>query len=378
MSAIKSITTPTATEVVINLSHTTGVLLPALETSGATYVTDPTALAKEGEKEYALSPVGAGPFRLVNNLVSSSLTLASWSGYWDAKAIHLKTITVLSGSNSATELDSMQSGTAQLLYFPADATEEEGALADSSSLQTLTTNDDVFTTFLTFNPGTSPFKSKLAREAIFYATDRAVFAKAIFRGLVAPTEQMIGTSMQDFSGNNLPGELGYDPAKAKALVKDLGGLKVTLQPLSNNTIDVLEVEALAKEWAAVGIKTTLQVENITATLGQMQSGDFEVVLGGYPNQANGALGLETTLTCKAFLDPDYCDPTVANDEAKALDAVNLTEQTQLMRSAMIQAITKDYAFLPLLQGGYVVVAKKDLRGFQVYGGILYVGKAYYG
>lgn len=377
LTAIKSIATPTATEVVIQLSRPDGMLIPAMETFGPSFVTDPTALAKEGEKKFSLSPVGAGPFRLVQNIVNSSLTLDSWPGYWDAKAIHLKTIRVLSESNASTELATIQAGSAQLLYFTQDPTEYKDALADSS-LRTTTSETTIGTNFVYLNPGEAPFSNRLAREAIFYATDESGISKAVFDGFAVPTEQLVGTSMQGFSGNKLPGFPAYNPTKAKALVKQLGGIKVTLLPLEDNTPGLEEAEALEKQWDAVGITTTINQETFPTVLSQMEKGDYQAIIAGYSPLTNAALALGDVLACHSFFDPDYCDNAVANDEKKAAGTVSVAQQGKLLRDAMTQSIVKDLAFLPLVQDPAVVVADKNLHGVQIYGGYLYMAEAYFG
>ena len=54
----------------------------------------------------------------------------------------------------------------------------------------------------------------------------------------------------------VPGYPAYDLAKAKALVKQLGGLTVNLGTIQN-LVAQETTEALQTEWAAAGIKTTI-------------------------------------------------------------------------------------------------------------------------
>ena len=55
----------------------------------------------------------------------------------------------------------------------------------------------------------------------------------------------------------MPGYPRYDLAKAKALVKQLGGLPST-SARSQNLVAQETTEALQTEWAAAGIKATIQ------------------------------------------------------------------------------------------------------------------------
>lgn len=368
LQPIKTISTPSATEVVLHFSHPDGTILAALAASGASYVTSPTAVAKEGSK-FGIDPVGAGPFRVTNNIVNSSITLTRWPGYWDAKNVHLGTVKVTSGTSGPSEWATLQSGGAQLLSLPfGNATVEKEALADSS----LNVNNDFgYADFIYLNPGAAPFNNILAREAVQYATDAQAISQSLELGLEPATQQLTGSAQAGYPGNDLPGYRTFDLAKAKALVSQLHGLSFTVTG-GNTTPAIEESEALAKEWEAAGMHVTIDEVSETAEITDLSKGDFQAVPAAYAPEQDTALSLSPVMYCPSFFDPHFCDHQVNSDLTAAESTPSLTQQGNDVRLAMERAINTDAAFVPLFEVPMVVIAPKSLSGLDVVGGQVYL------
>jgi peptide/nickel transport system substrate-binding protein len=78
--------------------------------------------------------------------------------------------------------------------------------------------------------------------------------------------------------------LDYDLAKAKALVKQLGGLSFDLATTSNSSYWSTEATVLKEQWAAAGINAKIVLNNLTETLQQLGSNDWQSLdsnWGGY-------------------------------------------------------------------------------------------------
>ncbi|MCL2788976.1 MAG: ABC transporter substrate-binding protein, partial [Micrococcales bacterium] len=79
---IASITTPDAYTVVLHLTEPYGPIINAFPGEAPNYIVSPTALQKMGEKAFALTPVGAGPFVVTSDAPSSKLVLKANPHYW--------------------------------------------------------------------------------------------------------------------------------------------------------------------------------------------------------------------------------------------------------------------------------------------------------
>jgi hypothetical protein len=96
-----------------------------------------------------------------------------------------------------------------------------------------------------------------------------------------PSQPVPPAAVQGFTGPGwicnqptVPGYPAYDPAKAKALVKQLGGLTVSLGTIQN-LVAQQTTEALQTEWAAAGIKSTNHTYSLTALIAQFTSGKWQ-------------------------------------------------------------------------------------------------------
>src|SRR6202034_4749593 len=95
-----------------------------------------------------------------------------------------------------------------------------------------------------------PFNNILAREAIYYATDAAALDSHVF-GDTYPVTESSTAKAGLFYEPAVPGYIGYDLAKAKALVKQVGGMNISLDTISAPTAITLN-EGLQQEWQGAG------------------------------------------------------------------------------------------------------------------------------
>ena len=103
---------------------------------------------------------------------------------------------------------------------------------------------------------TPPFNNKLAREAIYAATNFAPILQHVFDNLYPVTQGFTGPGGICYEPN-VPGYPPYDLAKAKALVKQFGRACTINLGTIQNLVAQETTEALQTEWAAAGIKTTI-------------------------------------------------------------------------------------------------------------------------
>ena len=123
---------------------------------------------------------------------------------------------------------------------------------------------------------TGPFKNELARQAIYAATNIAPILQHIFGNQYPIAQGFTGPGGICYQPT-VPGYPGYDLAKAKALVKQLGGLTVSLGTIQN-LVAQQTTEALQTEWAAAGIKTTIHTYPLAALIAQFTSGKWQAMV----------------------------------------------------------------------------------------------------
>ena len=178
----------------------------------------PTALSKMGENAFKLAPVGAGPFTVVSDTVSSELALKKNPRYWSPGEPYLNTLTFKSVASDETALETMQAGGVQG-YEGMQTPQLVSAFSQQFNVLDVPSTSPYV---IQLNTGVAPFNNLHAREAVYYATDVPVIDQKLFGNLHPVTEGFTAPNGL-FYQQDVPGYRTYDLAKAKAAVKAAGG-----------------------------------------------------------------------------------------------------------------------------------------------------------
>jgi peptide/nickel transport system substrate-binding protein len=288
-TAVKSVTAVGKYDVRIKLSTPYSPLIPSFVDNAPDWTASPTAIASKGESNFAQDPVGAGPFEVVSNTASSKLVLKRYPGYWEKGHPYLSSLTFLSTTSDQSDLAAVQSGQAQFSVLTTISLVQQGKTTSGLAI-----HPDPATSlaFVRLNTTTAPLNNKLAREALFYATDTKSLVDNLYAGLYTPIEGFTGPGML-FYEKTVPHYDTYNLTKAKALVKQIGGLTVQLRTNNNTPQFVAESEALAAMWQQAGINASVTVESIQQTIQVQSSG-------------NGWQTVDAAWTCS--VDPATCMP----------------------------------------------------------------------
>lgn len=252
------ITTPNDLTVVLHFSAPYAPVITTLIGSNVNHIASPTAFAKEGEKKFDEDPVGAGPFIMQTNEVNHYMVMTKNPNYFVKGEPYLDKLEFTTVADDQTAYESLLSGTGQAAQLTTPSIIEE---AKGQSSLTTTVFAGSTPTLVQLNTSVAPFNNKLAREAIYYATDAQAIDQKLYDSMFPTSESFLGSG-DLFYEATVPGYLGYDPAKAKQIVSSLGGLNISLfgpnDPLNTETL-----EALQQMWEAVGIKVTVHPYTLT-------------------------------------------------------------------------------------------------------------------
>jgi len=284
---VKSVTATGPYAVQITLAAPDGAFIDQIFDSTADWIASPAAVQKMGEKAFAAKPVGAGPFMVVSDTYSSELVLKKNPGYWEKGKPYLDSLTFKTVGSDEAAYEAMLAGqgevyedmsTPSLLKLAAQKFNVENQLSTSPY-------------DLQLNTKSAPFSDKRARQAIYAATNFAPILQHVFSNLYPVTQGFTGPGGICYEPT-VPGYPPYDLAKAKALVKQLGGLTVSLGTIQN-LVAQETTEALQTEWAAAGIKTTIHNYPLAALISQFTSGKWQAMVqtaGSYDPAAGVGVG----------------------------------------------------------------------------------------
>jgi peptide/nickel transport system substrate-binding protein len=182
-------------------------------------IVSPTEWQKSGRSwtEFARHPAGTGPFQISKVVLGQFAELTRNANYWDKTRIpKLAKMIVIPMPEATTRLAALRSGEVDWIEVPPpDAIPSLKAAGFQISLWPY---PHVWPYMFKMTDG-SPFKDERVRQALNYAIDRDAIVKFL-NGTAKPAYGLYPPGNPYFGTPEL--RYGYDPAKAKALLKEAG------------------------------------------------------------------------------------------------------------------------------------------------------------
>ena len=256
----------------ITLDYVDAAFIHALQDDIFNWIVSPTAFKKTKESAFSLKPVGAGPFEVVSDTPSSVLVLKKNPHYWQKGHPYLNSLTFKAVANDQAALEAMQAGSGQAYEDMSTP-----GLAPSFKAHFKLTSEPATSPYdIQLNTAIAPFNKLKARQAIYYATNCKVLDAKLF-GDQTPCGDSFTAPAGLFYEKKVPGYLNYNLAKAKKLVKAVGGINVKLFTIQNP--DALHmVEALQTMWQQAGMKVSIAEYDLSTLIAQFQSKKWQAAL----------------------------------------------------------------------------------------------------
>lgn len=198
--------------VVIELSQPFTPLLSMLAENRA-QILAPAAYNADGK---VVNAIGTGPYRLTSLQAPQKLTVSRFDGYWGSRPA-IGQASYMAAGRAETRALLAESGGADLVYNldPASRTR----LKNNPKL-TLLAVSIPRTVLIKVNAGHPLLNDVRARQALSLAVDRGGIARAILRYPAAAGQLFPPSAAQWHNASLAP--LEYDPARARALLAELG------------------------------------------------------------------------------------------------------------------------------------------------------------
>jgi peptide/nickel transport system substrate-binding protein len=344
---IARVDTPDPHTVILTLNNADGNF-PFRMGENTAVILDPKSAAGTATK-----PVGTGPFTFDDWKKGSSVTLAKWDGFRDAKAVKLQRVTFRFINDPAARV-------AALLAGDIDGVPRLDAPQAVRQLQA----DPRFVVaigatagkgIMSINNKKKPFDDVRVRRALMHAIDRKAFIDGVLEGLGKPIGSHFAPT--DAGYIDLTAAYPHDPEKAKALLKEAGvatPLNVTLT-LPPPQYARKGGEVLAAMLAKVGVMAKIENVEWAQWLGGTFKGNFDLTVIDhvepldYMQYAN--TGYYWGYDSKAFRDL----------AARHAAATNPQERSKLFADLQ-RLITADAVNAYIFNRAQVAVAKKGLKG----------------
>ncbi len=219
---------------------------------------------------------GTGPFKLKSYDPDQRLVLVANPDWWGRGAKDIGNVTEAIYTviqSDATRLAALASGQVDFVIDPPFQDIARLKAAKDRRLK-FAEIPDIGTQYLGFDQhrdepqfvelppgkrGTNPFKDLRVRRAIYHAIDIELIVSKVLRGQGTPTGSHLSRLVDGYTPDVEP-RLPYDPARARALLKEAGygeGFGVTLDCV-NVTFRAAVCQAIAAMLAQVGIRVNFQ------------------------------------------------------------------------------------------------------------------------
>jgi ABC-type transport system substrate-binding protein len=326
--------------------------------------------------EFAKKPVGTGPFRITRVVPGQYVEMVRNEAYWDAARIpKLDKLVVFPMPEATTRIAALRSGQVDWIEVPAP--DAIPSLRQAGFNVTLWSYPHTYPYVLSTIDG-SPFQDVRVRRAINYAIDREGLVKLI-NGIARPAYGLYTTEAPAFGQPTL--RYGYDPEKAKALLKEAGygpgrPVKAKIMISTSGSGQMLPIpmnEFIQQNCKAVGIDLEFDV---------VEWGTMLVAVRNDPRapQGRGVHGINISL---AWVDPaamfryyaqesfapagfnwgQWVNPEATANLRRAQNTFDAAEQMRFLAKAHEQVVD-DAAWLFMVHDLNPRGMSKKVKGFQ--------------
>ncbi|MDH6237677.1 ABC transporter substrate-binding protein [Cryobacterium sp. CG_9.6] len=259
-------------------------------------IMSPQALATTGDA-FGDSPVCVGPFKFVERVPQTSITVERDPLYYDAGNVHLDTITYRIMTDSNIRAANLRSGDVQaadsispqdvdaLMTEPGVGILQVGSLGYQGITVNIGNTDGIGTT-----PGTidTPLaQDATIREALSMSVDREALVSSVFNDWYEPACSPVSPA-SPFTSNASEACPAYDPEGAKALLAAAGVEQpYAIDMLVSNNPDTLRfAQALQASVADGGFELTISPVEYSTLLDVQTRGDFDALQLGWSGRVD--------------------------------------------------------------------------------------------
>ncbi|GLZ54418.1 ABC transporter substrate-binding protein [Actinomycetospora sp. NBRC 106378] len=333
-------------------------------------IMSPAALAAEGTN-FSQRPVCVGPFRFVDRVAQTAITVERDPLYYDAAAVPLDRITYRIMSDAGVRAANLRSGDIQVA--DSISPQDVDALARESDVRVTKTLSLGYQA-VTFNsaPKRPEDDTPLAHDprirlAFSKAVDRARLADVVFNGWYTPACSPISPNT-DFGAAADVGCPAYDPAGARALLAQAGvpvPFPITMQ--TSNTADSLRLaQALQAAVADAGFDLRIEPVEYSTLLDVQTDGTFSALQLGWSGRIDPDGNTTRFLTTGAGANyGDYADPEVDRLLADAAATFDTAARTRLYAQATEQ-VQRDNPLVYLYRQRNLTAARSEVLGVQTF------------
>jgi len=282
------------------------------ELSMSSMIVSPTAVQQYGD-DFALNPVGTGPFKFKAYEPDSHLELERYDDYWGGAPL-LDGIRVRVIPERSTQLVELQAGNVDVVYTvpPKDVErlKDAGIPVETRSIATYQ--------MLALNLAQGPTTELAVRKAIARAIDRDAIIEQVLYGYAEKSRAGVPSAAPIYN-EDVP-MIEYDPAEAERLLDEAGwllgsdgvrhkdGRPLAVKLITSDDEERLLIsQVVQQQLSEIGFQAELQTLEWGAFLEAMRSGDYNVAFWSLSDFSLSALDGAANMESGAFWNVSQID-----------------------------------------------------------------------
>jgi peptide/nickel transport system substrate-binding protein len=312
---------------------------------------------KVGDAKFNLEPVGSGPYKLNSWNKGVQTTLVANENYWRGKP-QFKSVTFRVVPDVSTRVADLRSGQADLVRQLGP--DEANALKNDPQLKVLSAPTERVG-YMFINALSGPTADVRVRRAIAHAVDKEALVEALLQGYGRPVNIVLTPAnfgyISDVKGHE------YDPAKAKALLKEARAEGATLTFLTSPAYDRRLVEAIQQMIQEVGLTVEIVALDHPTFLRRRQGRPDEagsLSLGRWSCACQDADGVIFPLFRSGGLWSKYSNPAFDAEVDAARRVLDETKRLEHYRKAF-EILRDDVPGIGLYQDFAIYGARKEIQ-----------------
>ena len=310
-----------------------------------------------GAERFNLEPMGSGPYRFVSWQRGVRVTLAANDQYWRGRP-PFRTVTFQSVPDESTRIANLRTGRADIIrgLNPDSA----GALRSEQAIRLLPAPTERVG-YMFINAQAGPTRDVRVRRAIAHAVNRDLLIEALLSGFGRPTAIVL----TDASFGYVADVQGYpyDPARARALLREAGAENAELAFLTSPAYDQRVVQALQQMIQEVGLRVNIVASDHPTFLRRRQGNPEEagsLSIGAWSCACQDADGVIFPLFRTGSIWAKYSNPQfdAAVDSARAT-----LDEPERMRQyhRAFEILRDDVPGIGLYQAYAIYAARRELQ-----------------
>jgi peptide/nickel transport system substrate-binding protein len=298
----------------------------------------PKAWTELGADAFVLRPIGTGPYKITSWSDTRVIGERFAEGWHPGKVDRIEIISI---PDQVARLQALTSEQVDLAI--ALGPDDRGVVEErGGTLYTRLTPVVQYIGFLTVNGG--PVTDPRVRLALNYAVNRPAIVERILEGSTNLISQLAFQGSFGFNADLKP--YPYDPAKAKALLKEAGyekGFEMVINMVpGRGANDIAVQQQIAQDLRAVGVRAELRTNTQGSQmqslfLGQMKGDAFVMFTRGHDPLTE--YRFRSCLGFAAERAPYHCDQAILPKVKSAYASVDANETAHLMREILAYEYT---------------------------------------